>query len=88
MLVELAWTLARTYGRTRSDIVAALHALHRNATVRLESAPAVGAATDLFEQGPADFADCLLCAKAAAAGCDRVATFDRGTRTLLIVKLL
>ena len=45
-------------------------------------------ATDLFQQGPADFADCLLCAKAAAAGCDRVATFDRGTRTLRIVKLL
>ena len=88
VLVELTWTLARTYGRGRSDIVAALHALQRNATVLLESASAVHAATDLFEQGPADFADCLLCAKAAGAGCESVATFDRGMRGLPTVKLL
>jgi predicted nucleic-acid-binding protein len=88
VLVELAWTLARAYGRSRSDIVSALRALHRNATVMLESAPAVAAATVLFERGPADFADCLLCAKAAAAGCDRIATFDRGMRGLPTVKVL
>lgn len=43
---------------------------------------AVRAATDAFEQGPADFADCLLSMKAAAAGCDRLATFDRGMKGL------
>ncbi|MBE7418585.1 MAG: type II toxin-antitoxin system VapC family toxin [Ideonella sp.] len=88
VLVELAWTLSRAYGRDRADIVIALRALGDNATVSLESALQVAAAIDIFEQGPADFADCLLCAKAAAAGCDHVATFDRGMRGLPTVKLL
>ena len=88
VLVELAWMLGRAYGRTRVDIVTALRALGHNATVLLESGLAVAAATDIFEQGPADFADCLLCAKAAAAGCDQVATFDRGMRELPAVLLL
>ena len=70
------------------QIVAALRALSSNATVSLESAVAVAAAIDAYEQGPADFADCLLCTKAAMAGCDEVATFDRGMRRLPNVKML
>jgi predicted nucleic acid-binding protein len=70
VLVELAWTLARAYGRDRADIVKALRALSSHATVSLESA------------------DCMLCAKAVAAGCDQVATFDRGMKTLPAVRLL
>lgn len=88
VLVELAWTLGRAYGRDRSDVVQALRALSSHATVALESAVAVREATDSFERGPADFADCLLCAKAAAAGCDQVATFDRGMKGLPAVRLL
>lgn len=88
VVVELVWTLARAYGRERTEIVAALRALSSNATVSLESAVAVAAAIDAYEQGPADFADCLLCTKAAMAGCDEVATFDRGMRGLPNVKML
>lgn len=88
VLVELAWTLGRAYARDRADIVKALRALASHATVALESPAAVRAATDAFEQGPADFADCLLSAKAAAAGCDGLATFDRGMKGLPGVRLL
>jgi predicted nucleic-acid-binding protein len=88
VLVELAWTLARAYGRDRADIVKALRALSSHATVSLESAAEVREATDAFERGPADFADCMLCAKAVAAGCDQVATFDRGMKKLPAVRLL
>ena len=88
VLVELVWTLARAYGRTRAEIVTALRALSSNGTVALESAAAVAAATDAYEQGPADFADCLLCTKAAMAGCEEVATFDRGMRGLPNVKVV
>jgi len=88
VVVELVWTLARTYGRARAEIVTALRALSTNATVTLESAVAVAAATDAYEQGSADFADCLLCTKAAMAGCEQVATFDRGMRGLPNVKLV
>lgn len=88
VLVELAWTLGRAYARDRADIVKALRALASHATVALESPAAVRAATDAFEQGTADFADCLLSAKAAAAGCDGLATFDRGMKGLPGVRLL
>lgn len=59
-----------------------------NATVALESAAAVAAATDAYEQGSADLADCLLCTKAAMAGCEQVATCGRGMRSLPNVKLI
>jgi predicted nucleic-acid-binding protein len=88
VLVELAWTLGRAYSRDRTDVVKVLRALCTNATVTLESAPAVRMATDAFAAGPADFADCLLCAKAVAAGCDQVATFDRAMKGLPTVRLL
>lgn len=88
VLVELAWTLERVYQRPRSDIAAAVRALGDNATLRLESKAAVAEAATLYADGPADFADCLLCTKARAAGCDRVRTFDRKMRPLPGVELL
>jgi predicted nucleic-acid-binding protein len=88
VLVELAWTLSRAYGRDRRDIVSALRALASHGTVTLESPDAALIATDAFEQGPADFADCLLSAKAQAAGCDQLATFDKGMKGLHGVRLL
>jgi predicted nucleic-acid-binding protein len=88
VLVEMVWTLARTYSRERTDIVTALRALSSHATVVLESAAAVRDAIDAFERGRADFADCLLAMKAQSAGCDEVATFDRGMRGLPAVRLL
>jgi predicted nucleic-acid-binding protein len=88
VLVELAWTLGRAYGRVRSDIVKTLRALASHATVALESPAAVRSATDAYELGPADFAACLLSMKAAAAGCDGVVTFDRGMKGLPGVRVL
>ena len=88
VLVELVWTLGRAYSRNRADIVKALRTLSSHATVMLESAAAVRDATDAFERGRADFADCLLCVKAESAGCDEVATFDRGMKGLPAVRLL
>jgi predicted nucleic-acid-binding protein len=88
VLVELVWTLARAYSRDRADIVKALRTLSSHATVVLESAAAVRDATDAFERGRADFADCFLCIKAQMVGCDEVATFDRGMRALPAVRLL
>jgi predicted nucleic-acid-binding protein len=70
VLVEWVWTLGRAYARDRRDTVKALRALASHAAVALESPAAVRSATDAFEQGPADFADCLLSMKASAAGCE------------------
>jgi predicted nucleic-acid-binding protein len=88
VLVELVWTLGRAYSRDRADIVKALRTLSSHATVVLRSAGAIREATDVLEHGHADFADCLLCVKAQSAGCDEVATFDRGMKGLPAVRLL
>ena len=88
VLVELLWTLSRAYGRTREDLAAALRALSRNASVAFESSEAVGAALELFTQGGADFADCLLCVKAANAGCDHLMTFVKGMKHLPGVRVI
>ena len=88
VLVELVWTLARAYTRDRADIVKALRSLSSHATVVLESAAAARDACDAYERGRADFADCLLIMKAQSAGCDEVATFDRGMKGLPAVRLL
>lgn len=88
VLAELVWALDRSYGRSRTKIAGALHALAGNATVRLESASAVPQAIALFSRGPADFADCLLAVKAVQAGCDSLRTFDKKMRGLPGVKLL
>jgi predicted nucleic-acid-binding protein len=88
VLVETVWTLARAYGHDRAGLTTALRALADNGTVVLESPDAVREATAMFESGPADFADCLLCAKAPLAGCSAVATFDRAMKNLPRVTLL
>jgi predicted nucleic-acid-binding protein len=88
VLVEMVWTLARAYRRERGDIVKALRTLASHATVVLESAAAVRDAIDVFEHGKADFADCLLAMKAQSAGCEELATFDRGMKSLPAVRLL
>lgn len=88
VLVELAWTLGRAYAYNRLDIVKALRALSSHGTVVLESPAAARSATDAFELGPADFADCLLSIKAQLSGCNQLATFDRGMKALPGVWLL
>lgn len=77
VLAELSWTLARSYGLARVDIARCVRALLDNATLALESPAAVREALARYESGSADFPDCLIVAKAAAAGCGRVLSFDR-----------
>lgn len=88
VLAEFTWTLARAYQRDRGDIARALRALLDNATIRLESPPAVRMALAEYESGPADFPDCLIVAKASAAGCKTIVTFDRRMQKLPSVRLL
>ena len=88
VLAELVWALDRSYGRPRGDIVAVLRALSTNATVKLESAAAMVAATALYERGPADFVDCLLAVKAQQQGCDTLRSLDRKMKALPGVALL
>lgn len=88
VLVELTWTLERSYTRPRADVVRCIDALLGNATLALESPAAVAEALVLYAAGPADFADCLLASKALRAGCDSLRSFDKKMRGLPGVVLL
>lgn len=88
VLVEVTWVLSRTYGFDRASVARALRAMTVNATLALESAENARRALTLYEQGPADFPDCLLAVQAAALGAVSVATFDRRMRGLPGVQLL
>lgn len=82
VLAELGWVLSRTYARTRAEVAQAVRALASNATVALEHPRAVERAVELYENGRADLADCLLSARAQVEGFEGVVTFDRGMRGL------
>jgi len=88
VLVELCWTLARSYELSRADIALTVHALLNNASIALESSAAVKSALVNFEAGTADFPDCLIVAKAGQAGCSHTLSFDRRVGSLPGVQLL
>lgn len=88
VLVELCWTLARSYELSRLEIARTVHALLDNASIALESPSAVKSALTYFEAGSADFPDCLIIAKASQAGCSQTLSFDRRMGALPGVQLL
>ena len=88
VLVELCWTLARTYELARADIALTVRALLDNASIALESPTVVKSALAHFEAGSADFPDCLIVAKAGAAGCSQTLSFDRRMAALPGVALI
>lgn len=77
-VVELVWVLASCYALNRAQLVSALEALLRTKEIVLENAEVVWRAVRVYRGGSADFADCLVERSAAAAGCERTMTFDRG----------
>jgi predicted nucleic-acid-binding protein len=77
VLVELCWTLARSYELSRAEIALIVRALLDNASVTLESPAAAKTALGHFEAGKANFPDCLIVAKSSLAGCSQTLSFDR-----------
>jgi predicted nucleic-acid-binding protein len=77
-VVELAWVLSSAYELGREQIVAAFEGLLRTKELKLERAEIVWKALRLFQHSNTDFADVLIAESAAAAGCKRTMTFDRG----------
>lgn len=88
VLVELCWTLAKSYGLGRASIARTVRALLDNFSITLETRTAVRDALASFEGGSADFPDCLIVAKAKAAGCKRTLSFDQRMGSLPGVELL
>ncbi len=82
VLAETLWTLARRYKSTRAQLAQTTRALLDAAAFDFERRAEVEHALALFEQSAADFSDCLIFARNAAAGCRATLTFDRDCRVL------
>jgi predicted nucleic-acid-binding protein len=77
-VVELGWVLSAAYGLERGEVGSAFEALLRAKAIVVERAEVVWRALRSYLGRTADFADCLIERSAAAAGCERSLTFDRG----------
>jgi predicted nucleic-acid-binding protein len=88
VIAETVWTLRGKYNTTKPDLLRMLRAVFDTASFAFESRPILVDALARYELSPADFPDCLIAAKNAAAGCTHTATFDRAMRGLPAVKLL
>lgn len=77
VLCELVWVLSAGYRFPRAEIAGILRELLRVREATIEAEDAVRRAMDRYATGGGDLADHLLLEHAVAAGCSRVATFDR-----------
>jgi predicted nucleic-acid-binding protein len=77
VLAELSWVLASRYGQGRAAIVEVMAGLLRLDCLQLEHRREVAAAVAAAAENNADFADALIGAIAADAGCERTLSFDR-----------
>ena len=68
-VVELYWVLTSSYGLTAQQVKQALVVLLRAKQIIVDRADQVLRALRVFDDGKADFADCLIERTAAAAGC-------------------
>ena len=75
-VVELYWVLTSCYGLRGPDVKRALEALLRAKQIVVDRADQVLRAVRVFDDGKADFADCLIERIASSAGCAETLTFD------------
>lgn len=76
-MVETVWVLGRAYELSDEDIVAAVKRTLQADVLVVESEHEVFAAMIALEEGSGSFADALIGALGAAAGCSATLTFDR-----------
>lgn len=81
-MVETVWVLTRVYRFTNSEIAAAVERLLQVGVLVIENAPEVFAAMVMVKSGRGSFADALIGALGAGAGCTHTVTFDKAALRL------
>ncbi len=76
-MVEMVWVLDRAYGLTDHEIAAAIERTLEADVIVVENEQEVFTAMIALKQGRASFADALIGALGARAGCAATLTFDR-----------
>ncbi len=74
--LELVWVLGRTYRNTKAEILMVLEQLLSQKEIVVEQAETVRRAIQMYRRNRVSFADCLISASAASAGCSKTLTFD------------
>jgi predicted nucleic-acid-binding protein len=82
VLCELVWVLESAYGYPKDTIVVVLEKLLRTSQLKIEDAQSAWTAFRMYQNGKADYADCLLGATNRLAGCDSTVTFDQAAMKL------
>jgi predicted nucleic-acid-binding protein len=76
-MVETVWVLSRVYGLSDGEIAAIVEAMLQSDTLVLQNEQEVFIASAALRAGRGSFADALVGALGAWAGCDSTLTFDR-----------
>jgi len=77
VLAEVVWVSESRYGATRAEVAQIVRRVLGIRQLRVQDAEIAWQALRAFETGKADFADCLIERTAAAAGCERILSFDK-----------
>ena len=76
-MVETVWVLDRAYGFIDQEIAAALERMIQTNVLLIENEQEVFTAMTALKQGRGTFADALIAALGAKAGCKHTLTFDQ-----------
>lgn len=87
-MVETVWVLERAYRLSAREIAAAIERVLQADVLVVESEQEVFTAMTALKQRRASFADALIGALGAKAGCSRTLTFDRKALRLADFELL
>lgn len=77
VLAETVWVLDRAYGFDAAEIAGAIERILQIAVLEVESEQEVFTAMVSLKEGDGEFADALIGALCATAGCSQTLTFDR-----------
>jgi predicted nucleic-acid-binding protein len=81
-IAETVWVLERSYRFRSEQIVDAIEHILQAETLVVENEREVFTAMTALKEGRGSFADALIGALCAKAGCSRVVTFDQGALRL------
>jgi predicted nucleic-acid-binding protein len=76
-IVEIVWVLDRAYGLAAQEIAAALERMLQTDVLMIENEPEVFTAMIALKEKSGTFADALVAALGAKAGCKHTLTFDQ-----------
>jgi predicted nucleic-acid-binding protein len=87
-MAEMAWVLERAYALADLEIAAAIEGALQADVLVVENEQEVFSAMIALKEGRGSFADALIGALSAKAGCSRTLTFDRRAQRLEGFELL